>query len=235
MIRINLLPHKKTKQAERGVQKLRMGVTALTLLVVLVLGYWFYSLASTLSELKEKEQLTNVQLQGLRAKLREVEGYEKSRAEFEQKLKIIQELEKRKMTLTPVLNEINALTTQDVWLTSLTLQGARLGLEGMCLYDRKGIDKFVQRLEGSPVFQGVTLAETKDAPPGPRGIKIYSFKLTGMLSGAAAAAPAAAQPATAPPAPAGTQQGKPQPPAPAPNPAAGAQPKPAPQPAAPKK
>ncbi len=221
MIKINLLPHKKTKPAEKGVQRLKLVAAALTLLVVLVLGYWFYSLASTLSELKERERLTNVQLQGLRAKLKEVEGYEKSRAAFEQKIKTIQELEKRKTTLTPMLNEINALTTRDIWLTSLSLQGGNLTLEGMCLADRRGIDKFVDRLETSPVFEGVTLVETKDAPPAPRGIKVYSFKLTARLSGVEAVA--ASQPA-----PAGPQQGK-QPPAPAP------QPKLAPQPPAPKK
>lgn len=229
MIRINLLPHKKSRPAEKGTQKLRMVVTAITVIVVVVLGYWFYSLASTLSELKEKERVTDQQLQGLKAKLKEVEGYEKSRAELEQKLVTIQELEKRKLSLTPMLNEINALTSKDVWLTNLSLQGVKLSMEGMCLADRAGIDKFVQRLEASPVFEGVTLTESKEAPPGPRGVKIYSFKLTGSLSGlesqtqSPAAAEANAQNAQKPPAP-GTQK------------PVGAQPKPAqPQSAAPKK
>jgi Tfp pilus assembly protein PilN len=181
MIKINLLPHKKVKAVEKGVQRLRMMIFALTAVVVLVLGYWSYILASEKSELAQKERQTSQQLEVLKKSVKEVAGFEKSRAELEQKLATIRELEKKKVPMTPLLNGLNALLPKEVWFTSLSVTGASFSVDGVARDNRTNAQSFVDRVAASPLFSDVQLVDVKEEPS--QGVKKYSFKFTGRLAG----------------------------------------------------
>lgn len=181
MIKINLLPHKKVKAVEKGVLRLRLMILAVTAAIILVLGYWSYLLASKKSDLALEESLTSQQLTALKKSVKEVDGYEKSRAELEQKLNTIRDLERRKVPLTPLLNELNALLPKTVWFTSLSVSGASFSIDGMARDSRTNVQSFVDRVGASPLFAEVKLVDVKEEPS--QGVKKFAFKMTGRLAG----------------------------------------------------
>ena len=181
MIKINLLPHKRLKPVDKSVMKLKTMVVGLTAVVVLVLGWSFYSLAARKGELNSKLEQTTQQLNSLKQKIKEVEGYEKSRKELEEKLSIIDSLDKKKVPMTLLLSELNATTTRDIWFAALKSEGPSFSLDGMARGGRKGVEAYVQRLKSDPVFADIKLDDSKEDPS--QGAGVFVFKLSGRLAG----------------------------------------------------
>ena len=199
MIKINLLPHKKIKQVDKAVMKLRAMVIGIIVLIALVVGYGTVHMYLEKSALTKKAADTKQKLDVLKKKAAEAEGYEKSRLEVQQKLKTIQELDKRRIPMTPLLNGINVAMTQDVWLTSLSAKGPEFSLEGIAQDSKKNAQKFADALQALPTFSNVKMGDIKDISTSKKDR--YSFKLTGKLAGYADLPPepaATPTPATAP-------------------------------------
>jgi Tfp pilus assembly protein PilN len=220
MIRINLLPHKKVKTVEKGVQNLRIAVAGLTVAVLLIILYATFQIKSEKASLEQENEELGSQLAGLKKNISEVSGYEKTRLDLEQKVKTIKELEKNRVYLASLLNELNASTTREIWFTTLQSQGPAFTLEGMARNDKKNIDGFVDRLKKSPILANINLQDSKEEAPGSRK---FTFKLTGRLAGyeetaaVATGKPAQPQAAGGKAQPAQPQAGKPAAAAPAPN------------------
>ncbi len=191
MIRINLLPHKKLKPIEKGLLKLRAIMLGLTVVVFIGLCYGYYLMRASISDLTNKNQKAAVELAALKVKTKEAEVYEKARLDLETKLRIIQELEKKKVPLTPLLYEINKAMTKDVWLTSLEKTGISFTLEGLGSGSRQSVDTFISHLKESPVFKDVAASDVKETTSSKApGVTLYSFKISGKLAGYAGESPA---------------------------------------------
>lgn len=205
MIKINLLPHKKIKAIDKNILKLRAVVMGVTVLSVLLAAYGTIHIISKKSDLQFQVEQTNQQLNIMKKKVKEAEDYEKSRIEFEQKLKTIQELEKRKVPMTPLLNGINASITRDVWLTSLSVKGPLFTMEGIARDGKKNAQIFADKLEALPTFANIQVEDVKDVSTAKEDR--YTFKISGKLAGYEELPP---EPVTAP----GTKPGtnKPAPP-----------------------
>ena len=181
MIKINLLPHKKIKAVDKNILKLRAVVLGVTVLSVLLAVYGTIHIYSKKSDLRMQADLTKKQLDIMKKKVKEAEGYEKSRIEFEQKLKTIQELEKRKIPMTPLLNGINAAITQDVWLTSLSVKGPLFTMEGIARDSKKNAQTFADKLQELPTFSNIQVEDVKDVSTAKEDR--YTFKISGKLAG----------------------------------------------------
>ncbi len=195
MIKINLLPHKKIKQVDKAVTRLRALVIVVIVLVALGLGYETVHIYSMKSALTKKAAATTQMLDVLKKKAAEAEGYEKSRLEVQQKLKTIQELNKRRIPMTPLLNGVNAAITQNVWLTALSVNGPEFSITGIASDSRKNAEAFANALQALPTFTNVKMGDIKDISKGTK--ERYSFTLTGKLAGYEDLPPATA-PAPAP-------------------------------------
>lgn len=187
MIKINLLPHKKVKAVEKGVLQLRVFAVALTVLVVVGLLYGFFKLHTKNSELTEKNTQTTQQLEVLKKKVKDVESFEKTRKDLEQKLTVIQELQKKRVPMSLILNEFNKQTTKDVWYTSLHVGGITFELAGMARDNRSNVEAFFKKLEGSGTFYDLKLEDVKE-DTATSGRK-FAFKISGRLKGYEQAAP----------------------------------------------
>ncbi len=197
MIKINLLPHKKIKQVDKAVMKLRAIVMGIIVLTVLGVIYGTAHIYLKKSALKKRSADTKQKLDVLKKKATEAEGYEKSRLEVQQKLKTIQELDKRRIPMTPLLNGINVAMTQNVWLTSLSAKGPEFSIEGIASDSKKNAQIFADALQALPTFSNVKMGDIKDISTSKEDR--YSFKLTGKLAGYADLPPeTAATPAPAP-------------------------------------
>ena len=183
MIKINLLPHKKVKPVEKGILKLRAAIIVLSVILLVGLGVWYFLLSGKINDLKQKSLETTKQLESLKAKIKEVEGYEKSRLAFEKKLGVIKELQDRRLPLTPVLDDINKAMIKEAWLTGITVLDGSLTIDAVAKEDRKNADVFMERLKGSPLFKDVAVSELKEVPSNSPGVKTFSFRVTGKLAG----------------------------------------------------
>ena len=183
MIKINLLPHKKIMPVEKGLQKINAVVVVVTILIVAGLILWFYLLTSKISALKDKNDEATKQLDALKTKIKDVEGYEKSRTDYEEKLKVIQELQKQKVPMSSVLGEINRSLARSVWLTSLSVTDGIVILDGMAKDDKKYIDDFEAGIKNSPLFTDIALSDVKDSTAGGPLVKTYTFKVTAKIAG----------------------------------------------------
>jgi type IV pilus assembly protein PilN len=209
MIKINLLPHKKVKAVEKGVLQLRIVAFAITALVVVGLLYGFIKIHATNSELKEKNNLTSQQLAALKKKVKDVEGFEQTRKDLEQKLTVIQELQKRRVPMSVILSELNKQTTRDVWFTSLHIGGITFELTGMVRDSRSNAEAFFKKLEGADIFYDLNLEDVKEDTAGEAmtkegtvsggkkentvsGGRMFAFKISGKLKGYEQPAPQAA-------------------------------------------
>ncbi len=157
MIKINLLPHKKVKQVDKAVMKLRAIVVAVIVLSLLAAGYGTVHIYLKKSNLKMQADQTKQQLNILQKKAKEAEGYEKSRLKFQQKLKTIQDLDKRRVPMTPLLNGINVAMTKDVWLTKLSVKGPEFNMEGLARDIKKNAQAFADALQALPTFSNVKM------------------------------------------------------------------------------
>jgi Tfp pilus assembly protein PilN len=181
MIKINLLPHKKIKAVDKNILKLRAVVIGITVLAVLVAAYGTIHIYSKKSDLQSQADRTQQQLNVMKKKVKEAENYEKSRAAFEQKLKTIQELQKRIIPMTPLMNGINASITRDVWLTSLSVKGPLFTVEGIARDSKKNAQDFADKMEALPTFANVRLDDVKDVSTDKADR--YAFKISGKLAG----------------------------------------------------
>jgi type IV pilus assembly protein PilN len=187
MIKINLLPHKKVKAVEKGVLQLRVFAIALTALVIVGLLYGFFKLHSKKSELTEKYAQTSQQLKVLKEKVKEVEGFEKTRKDLEQKLTVIQELQKKRVPMSYILSELNKQTTKNVWFTTLHVGGITFELAGLARDSRSNAEDFFKKLEGANAFYDLKLEDVKEDTS--TGGRKFAFKISGRLKGYEQAAP----------------------------------------------
>ncbi|MBI5191737.1 MAG: PilN domain-containing protein [Nitrospirae bacterium] len=183
MIRINLLPHKKVKPVEKGVQRLWMILTVLSAVSVFGMAAAYFMLYSKSSDLQERTDKANTELTALKAKVTEVEGYEKSRLEYENKLALIADLQKKRAFLTPFINELNKSMIKTVWMTGLTEKDGEFTVQAMCKESRAAADEFGNALKRSPLLTNVEVKDVKDVPSGSPGISAYSFLVTGKIAG----------------------------------------------------
>ena len=181
MIKINLLPHKKIKAVDKNILKLRAVVMGVTVLFVLLAAYGTIHIYSKKSDLQDQAAMTQKQLNIMKKKVKEAEAYEKSRIALEQKLKTIQELEKRKVPMTPLLNGINASITRDVWLTSLSVKGPLFTIEGIARDSNKNARLFADKMEALPTFANIKVEDVKDVSTAKEDR--YTFKISGKLAG----------------------------------------------------
>ena len=183
MIKINLLPHKKVKPLDKGTVRLRIGAVALIVATGLILAFMMFNVTSKKSSLNARKELVALQLSAIKNKVKEVEGYEKSRKELDQKLKTIQALQMRRVLLTNLLNELNSLCPKEVWFTSLHVSGPSFDLDCMARDSKSNIDVFVGRLNGTHVLADVKLVDVKeDAGSSPDNRK-FAFKVSGRMAG----------------------------------------------------
>jgi type IV pilus assembly protein PilN len=156
MIKINLLPFR----AARKKENIRRQISIYVLTVVFVLavtGYYFLKLNRNITMLetektqKKKELATYAQttkkIKALRIKIDQIKG----------KLKVIQELEKKKTGPVLLLDEIATAVPKDqLWLTSLSEREGILTLRGTAR-DNNTVALFMTNLEKQENINSVDL------------------------------------------------------------------------------
>ncbi len=202
MIRINLLGQARPKAARRAVPlEATLQFLLLAFALVFALGVLWYHWHQMSEDINKKQAQMRV-LNGEKAKLenlkQQVEGFERQKAVLQQRINIIEELQRNRTGAQELLDAMaNTVSrTETLWLTSLTRKGNSLVIEGSA-GSVNAVANFITQLRRSGYFQRIEIKESKQDD---RNTAVQMFNFTLMADFAlpqgkpAAPAPAPAAP-----------------------------------------
>jgi len=175
MIRINLLPYRTELRRQQILQQLMAG-TGIIIMVISLLFSWHVYLGGTVDELEVRLEDLKAQNEELEARIGEIKGVEKLRAEVEQKLALVDQLQEGRFRALTVLYELAKRIPKNVWLTSIEDNGSSLQLSGKA-ESNKAIANFMRALDQSPVFTGIRLREITRESIGGQHVRQFALSL----------------------------------------------------------
>ena len=172
MIRINLISGKRKKRRE-----LDVNVAYLLLPLVILVGlFLFHRMESNrVKELQADIVRKNTEIERLKKEIGEVEKFKLRKAELQQKVDIISNLQTGRTLPVKVFEALSASTPEKCWIDSLSVKGNAISLSGMALNNHT-IANFMTSLGQSGRFQNVELGSADQATM--LGVKLMRFNLT---------------------------------------------------------
>lgn len=177
MIRINLLPVRQRAQ-QTAVQRYFAYFGVGLVLLVGFCAWRFVAISRQIAVVEGQNRDLRTEIEDLKKIVGQVEVYEKSKAELEKKLEVINTLRANKTGPVHVLDEIATRIPEKAWLQSLETQGNRIKLSGMAV-NNETVATFMSALEDSEYFGEVFLEKIEQAPR--EGQRLKTFEITAVL------------------------------------------------------
>jgi type IV pilus assembly protein PilN len=156
MIRINLLSvdRERTKRGALIPAGQRVTIAASLILIgtALLVGWWFWSLHQASIRVDEELAKGEREMQQLRSVLAQVQKFESSKAQLQQRVTLIEQLRRGQSGPVHILDEIVKAVPDRLWLTDFTQKGDDIVLAGMTT-SFTGLSDFVANLETSTWFK----------------------------------------------------------------------------------
>lgn len=191
MIRINLLPpdkkklvqkKKRTKQRVKtegelsSAEKLPIIIgIALTVLVLLIGGYLFWSMNNKIDTLNNEKKTNTAKIADLDKKLKDIETLNKLISDTNQRQGLIVSLRENQSLPIRVLDELNNTIPESIWLEGMTILGDKIDIDGSGL-SYADVVVFINSLKGTKIFKNVELRNAKEKTFEKE--KVYGFKVT---------------------------------------------------------
>lgn len=174
MIRINLLPVKKTRKQRQLASHLWFlgGV-----LVVAALVAWglLWHLSGQIKTKEERIAQQRQELRQLQKKIGEVNRYKELKAQLDAKLDVLKRLRAQRQGPVRLLDALCDALPEKVWLTSFEEAGGKVRLQGIGI-NEDSVAEFMRRLDASPEYEQVELQVTRQKSQA--GLKLQEFSLT---------------------------------------------------------
>ncbi len=174
MIKVNLLPVKKRKK-QKPLPTFLISMVFATLVAGAVLAWLVFFFSGRLSEKQAKVNENEAKITELKLKIKDVEDFEKRNADFQKRKEIIEQLGKNKTLPVKILDEVDKLLPDGVWLTSMDVAGDKVILN-CTAFTNTDVVNYVDNLKLSKLFTDVYLQESVQAQV--TGYSLYNFKLT---------------------------------------------------------
>ena len=177
MIRINLLPGEEAERAAGRRQDLAVGTLLIGAVVAgLVVGHLWQGarLASARHQLRQ----VNSERAAIAGPYSDVTRLEQQKQELREKLRVIGQLEAKKVGPVRILSDLSTATPEKLWLTEFADTSGTLRLTGLGA-DEQTVADFLRRLYVLPFFQGVDLDETSQVDQ--EGIKLKKFVIRAQI------------------------------------------------------
>ncbi len=177
MIRINLLPTRELEAEISRRQELLVAGVAVVLTAIL-LGAVFVNQSSRVSSLEEEFAQLKKEINILNSKAKGVADIKKNIRTIKDKLKVIDELSKKKTGPVRVMESLSSAIPDKLWLTEFKESAGNLSLNGRAV-DNQTIADFLKALTSSPYFQNVELIETTQVDE--KGGRLKKFVMRSRL------------------------------------------------------
>ena len=159
MIRINLLPVREARRKADLHQQFVLIAAAAVGSLVLVTGVHQF-VRSSITNANKRVETLKTQLAQFKPQQDQVEAFKAKKADIEQKLDVIDRLERSRSGPVHILDELASRTPERVWLTTLSATGGTIELKGMSI-DNELVALFLTALNDSAYFANVELKETE--------------------------------------------------------------------------
>jgi type IV pilus assembly protein PilN len=216
MIRINLLGRSRPKAVRQAVP-LEATLQLVFLIVALVFSFGLLYIHYWQMDKEDKQVLAHIQKQrGEKARLeqlkQQVDNFEKQKAVLQQKISVIEELQRNRtggqQLLDAIANTVGRVDT--VWLTSVDRKADVLSINGSA-GSIDAVANYITQLKRSGYFQQVEIKESHQDTSN-KAVQLFLFTLTAQFAPPGATG-ASATTATAVPGPNSTTPGSPTAPA----------------------
>ena len=174
MIKVNLLPVKRKKKA-KPLPTFLIATVLITVVVGIIMAYLAFFFSSRLSDRKAQFAANEKKIAELKEKIKAVEDFEKRNKTFKERNDLIEQLGKNKAIPVKVLSEISSVLPAGIWLQTLSVSGSNVGMNGYG-YTNSEIVSYVDNLKASPLFTDVYLQESKSMEQAK--VSVYMFRLT---------------------------------------------------------
>jgi type IV pilus assembly protein PilN len=192
VIRINLLPVREARR-KAGVRQQMMLLAASLIGAVILAGVVHVWMIGSISSARGRVASLEKQLEQYKPQQEQVDKFKAKKAEIEQKLAVIENLERSRSGPVHIMDELATHIPERVWLNDLNADDGQIALSGMSL-DNELVALFLTSLNDSPYFARVELESTElklvDS------LKLNTFRIRAALE--SPEKPYSEQPAAAP-------------------------------------
>jgi len=178
MIEINLLPVREAKR-KADLRQLAFMLGATLLGIVALAAMFHLSVINDISNSRGQIAQLQAQIDQFKPQLEQVELYRATKASIEEKLAVIERLDRNRSGPVRVLDELATHSPERLWVTRISASNGVITIKGISL-DNELVALFLTTLGDSPYFANVELQETEAVDHD--GLRLNEFELTATLS-----------------------------------------------------
>ncbi len=172
MIRINLIRGKRKKRKELNVDVLYV---LLPILVIVGILLFHRSVTGTIDNLQKNIQKANAEVARLKKEIGEVETFKARKAELQQKVDVISNLQTERTGPVKIFEALSASIPEKCWIDSLSVKGTQVKVNGIAL-NNYTIANFMTALGQSGRFRNVVLGSADKTTVS--NVNLVKFSLT---------------------------------------------------------
>lgn len=167
MAKINLLPWRAEQRRERARQFYSTLILSM-ILTAMVMGVVHWTYVGIIEEQNQRNAYLDSEIKVLDKEIEEIEALEKQRADLEQRMNIIQELQQSRPLNVHLFDELPRLLPEGIYLTEIVRKDNRLTVRGKTESSPR-VAAFMRNIEssqwiGSPDLDVIS-ADRKSATP----------------------------------------------------------------------
>jgi type IV pilus assembly protein PilN len=156
LIRINLLTVDRERAKRKAKfqigQKITVACSLILVAAALVVGWWFWAIQRQSADLDRQIVDAEAERTRLASIIQQVQQYEAQGAQLQQRVNLIQELQKGQTGPVHLVDEISKVLPEAMWLTDLKQTGTEITIEGRCT-SLNSLSDFVSGLEATNLFE----------------------------------------------------------------------------------
>jgi type IV pilus assembly protein PilN len=200
MIRINLLAVERERPKRGAVtfipaaQRVTIAASLILIGTALGIGWWFWSLHQASVRVDDDLVKGEHEMQQLRSVLAQVQKFEASKAQLQQRVTLIEQLRRGQSGPVHILDEIGKAVPDRLWLTEMNEKGDDIILAGMTT-SLTGLSDFVANLESSTWFKKPVDIVDSQVMSDPKTGDIFKFSIKAVFNNPEAPPPPPAPPA----------------------------------------
>ena len=186
MIRINLLTVDRERPKRAGAlipaaHRVTIAASLILIATALGVGWWFWSLHRASVKVDEDLARGEREMQQLRSVLAQVQKFEASKAQLQQRVTLIEQLRRGQSGPVHILDEISKAVPERLWLTDMTEKGDNIVLAGMTT-SLTGLSDFVANLEASTWFKKPVDIVDSQVTTDPKNGDIFKFSIKAVFN-----------------------------------------------------
>ncbi|MCX7721429.1 MAG: PilN domain-containing protein [Dictyoglomus thermophilum] len=167
MFRINLLPKEAKKKEPIRLPFLGVLITLVGLILLIGELILYFNLSSEVANLRNENTSLEIQINDLKNKINELQKLQSIKSQYEEKLKLVEEISKREIAWLDLFEMLNSITPKNLWVKSFNLDSSdNINIEGFAL-NYKEIAIFLDQLDKSNLVKNASLgfAQKVGEPP----------------------------------------------------------------------